>query len=94
MVDVRYGTDTFIQALEHYEDLADIKRVIVHTNALPAEVSLVDNEIVALLTWYTVDGRLFQPSHYGTIDGMPVRDASRQYPSELASCRPDRYEVL
>lgn len=27
-----------IQALELYEDLADIKRVIVHTNVFPAEV--------------------------------------------------------
>ena len=27
------------QALEHYEDLADIKRVIVHTTAFPADVS-------------------------------------------------------
>lgn len=30
-----------MQALEHYEDLADIKRVIVHASALPIDVSLV-----------------------------------------------------
>lgn len=28
-----------IQALEHYEDLADIKRVIVHAAAFPIDVS-------------------------------------------------------
>jgi clathrin heavy chain len=28
------------RALEHYEDIADIKRVIVHTNLLQADVSL------------------------------------------------------
>ncbi len=34
-----------LQALEHYEDLADIKRAIVHTTALPQEV----RDIVCLL---------------------------------------------
>jgi len=29
----------FLQALEHYEDIADIKRAIVHTNVLQPEVS-------------------------------------------------------
>ena len=29
------------RALEHYEDLADIKRVIVHANALPMDVSIL-----------------------------------------------------
>ena len=32
--------NTFNQALEHYEDLADIKRAIVHTTVLQPEVSL------------------------------------------------------
>ena len=30
-----------VQALEHYEDLADIKRAIVHTNILAPEVSFM-----------------------------------------------------
>jgi clathrin heavy chain len=33
----------FLQALEHYEDLADIKRAIVHTNVLQPEVSAIRN---------------------------------------------------
>lgn len=32
---------TLVQALEHYEDLADIKRAIVHTAALQPEVCLL-----------------------------------------------------
>ena len=34
-----------LQALEHYEDLADIKRVIVHTAAFPADVRLYIHNI-------------------------------------------------
>ena len=29
--------DVIFQALEHYEDIADIKRAIVHTNILPVD---------------------------------------------------------
>jgi hypothetical protein len=39
VVSVALGLIFPSQALEHYEDLADIKRAIVHTNVLPAEVS-------------------------------------------------------
>ena len=31
----------YAQALEHYEDIADIKRVVVHTNLLAADVSVL-----------------------------------------------------
>lgn len=33
-------TDLSPQALEHYDDIADIKRVVVHTNALSPEVRI------------------------------------------------------
>ena len=34
------GLTTRIQALEHYEDIADIKRAIVHTTGLQPDVCL------------------------------------------------------
>ena len=43
------------RALEHYEDLADIKRVIVHTNVFQVEVIiafvLVHLDAYSLLSW-------------------------------------------
>lgn len=36
---LRIRSDFFSQALEHYEDLADIKRAIVHTTTLQPDVS-------------------------------------------------------
>ena len=36
-----YATYPWTKALEHYEDLADIKRAIIHTNVLSPDVCLV-----------------------------------------------------
>ena len=52
------------RALEHYEDINDIKRVVVHTNVLQPEVCycfLAHGE--RLLTVDTVACQLFQPAH-------------------------------
>lgn len=88
----------FHQALEHYEDIADIKRVVVHTNLLAADVGLSacrperearpDPRSLAVarqLLWHThgrADPRVLQ------------RDASRQHPPEPASRRPVGDQVL
>ena len=36
-----------VQALEHYEDLVDIKRVIVRATTFPVEVGYLDSQLVS-----------------------------------------------
>jgi len=38
---------TIVQALEHYEDLVDIKRIIVHATTFPVEVGYLDSQLVS-----------------------------------------------
>lgn len=39
------GSHLWVKALEHYEDLADIKRAIVHTNILAQDVRAVSYQV-------------------------------------------------
>lgn len=56
------------RALEHYEDINDIKRVVVHTNVLQPEVcKLFIPQDERLLTIDTVACQLFQPAHNRTV---------------------------
>lgn len=85
-----------MKALEHYEDLADIKRVIVHTNVFQPDVcdfstlTSISSETFVV----SVARQLFQPSDYGAINGLHARDAACQYSPKPASRHPDRNQVF
>jgi hypothetical protein len=83
---------THSYALEHYEDLADIKRAIVHTNVLQPEVSV----FVSLFWWTSIlmVGHLLQPSHNRAVHGLYVGDAPSQHSLEPPSCDPDRCKII
>jgi hypothetical protein len=67
-----------MKALEHYEDLADIKRAIVHTSVLQPEVSA--RFIACDRRWYPdfsiVASELLQSSDDGAVYGMYAGDAA------------------
>ena|SRR6266511_2381644 len=87
-------SNLFTQALEHYEDIADIKRAIVHTSSLPIDVSWHHLSGLRNADVPVVAHQLLQSPYNGTVDGLSPGDVAGQYPPELASCYPDCNEVF
>lgn len=83
------------RALEHYEDLGDIKRVIVHTTVFQPEVCQhLRTYCPVPHNWCTVARQLLQPPYYGTINELFTRDAPNQHPTKFASGHSDRYQIF
>jgi len=87
-----------VQALEHYEDLADIKRAIVHTTVLQPDVGASSKPdlmyFVNAACFALVACHLLQPPDNGAVYGLLARNAPRQHPSKSSSRHPDCDEVL
>lgn len=82
------------RALEHYEDINDIKRAVVHTNVLQADVSCSFLETARFLTLLSVASRVFQQTHHRANVCMPERNAPCEHPPESPSRDPNCNQIL
>jgi len=92
-------TICYAQALEHYEDTNDIKRVVVHSNLFNADVSPFS--AIAGLIFDTdenrlrlVARRLLRQTYRRAISGLHERDAQGQHEAESSSRRSDCHQIL
>ncbi|KAK7061131.1 Clathrin heavy chain [Paramarasmius palmivorus] len=72
------------RALEHYEDLADIKRVIVHATTLPPD-------FIVSLSFFS-GHQLLLTLDKGADYGLLARDASGEHAPESSGCCSDRHQ--
>lgn len=81
--------------MEHYEDIADIKRVVVHTNLLTADVSGIRIDRIDWANLLSaVARRLLWETYRREHARMLQRNAASQHQAELTSRGSIRYEVL
>lgn len=84
------------RALEHYEDINDIKRAIVHASTLQPDVSgTADNDIrFTDQSRSAVACELFQPPHHRAILRLLAGDDEGGHSKEPPGRHPDRHQVL